>query len=332
MTTTGNSKSWSPLAIVLGLSGAFFVLFLIVAGVVFFSHSGHESSHDSTAGIFGGDAVAVLELNGVINESKTILKKLKHLENESDVKAIVLRLDSPGGAVAPSQEIYQAVKRSKKPIIASMSSVAASGAYYVACGTQKIYANAGTITGSIGVIMEFLNLSKLYDWAKVERYSIKTGKFKDVGAEYRGMTADEKELLQTMVDDVLSQFKQAVSEGRKIPLDKVTQIADGRIFSGSQAKKVGLVDEVGTLQDAIDEAGKLGKIKGTPNVIYPEKYKRNKFLDFVTDNTDDDEETQAAPLDSRAGIAGMLEKLVRTAATPDTSSNAPGIYWLWTGH
>jgi protease-4 len=331
MTTTGNSKSWSPLAIVLGLSGAFFVLFLIVAGVVFFSHSGHESSRESTAGIFGGDAVAVLELNGVINESKTILKKLKHLENEPDVKAIVLRLDSPGGAVAPSQEIYQAVKRSKKPIIASMSSVAASGAYYVACGTQKIYANAGTITGSIGVIMEFLNLSKLYDWAKVERYSIKTGKFKDVGAEYRGMTADEKELLQTMVDDVLLQFKQAVSEGRKLPLDKVTQIADGRIFSGSQAK-AGLVDEVGTLQDAIDEAGKLGKIKGTPNVIYPEKYKRNKFLDLLTDNTDDDEETEAPPMGAQSGVAGMLEKLIRTAATPDTSSTGPGIYWLWTGH
>src|SRR4029077_13140783 len=146
---------------------------------------------------------------------------------DSDVKAIVLRLNSPGGAVAPSQEIYQAVKNYKKPIVASMSSVAASGAYYVACGAKKVYANPGTITGSIGVIMEFANLEKLYEWAKIKRFSIKTGRFKDVGAEYREMTADERALLQNMVDDVLSQFTLAVSEGRNIPLETVKEIADG---------------------------------------------------------------------------------------------------------
>lgn len=338
---TDFKKSWSPLAIVLALSGIFFALFLLVAGIVFFSHGGVRGGrHEAAAGMFGNGSVGVLELNGVISDSKKTIRKLQNFEDESEVKAIVLRLDSPGGAVAPSQEIYQAIKNSKKPVIASMSSVAASGAYYVACAAKKIYANPGTITGSIGVIMEFLNLSKLYDWAKVQRYSIKTGKFKDVGAEYRDMRDDEKALLQAMVDDVLTQFKQAVSDGRKIPFDQVTQIADGRIFSGSQAKKAKLVDELGSLQDAIDDAAKAGGIKGKPNVVYPEKYHHNKILDLITDSgddQDDDSESNVGSAQANSGAAGLpklIDEIVRSVVQTNASSNAgsaPGIYWLWTG-
>ena len=155
-------------------------------------------------------------------------------------------------------------------------------------GPKKIYANPGTITGSIGVIMEFANLSKLYDWAKIQRYSIKTGQFKDIGAEYREMAPDERALLQNMVDDVLVQFKTAVSTGRKLSMEDVTAIADGRIFSGSQAKKAHLVDELGTLDDAINEAGKMAGIKGKPNVVYPSN-KKKRLLDFFMNQNDDDD-------------------------------------------
>ena len=320
-------KGWSPLAIVLGLSAVFFAVFLAVSGL-FFMHKnpGGGSGSTSTAALFGNGSVAVIELNGVITDSKKFLKKLDRFEDDSDVKAIVLRLNSPGGAVAPSQEIYQAVKNYKKPIVASMSSVAASGAYYVACGAKKIYANPGTITGSIGVIMEFANLSKLYDWAKIQRYSIKTGKFKDVGAEYREMTADERALLQNMVDDVLVQFKTAVSTGRKLSMEDVTKIADGRIFSGNQAKKAHLVDELGTLDDAIDEAGKMAGIKGKPNVVYPSS-NHKKLLDFFLDQGKDDDETDSS---SRTSLLGKLFKSVTGQVTEDFSALSPGIYWLWT--
>jgi len=334
-------KGWSPLAIILGLSGLFFFLFLIVSGVMFFSHGGsHGSSGGGAKAIFGNGSVGVIELSGVINDSKTFIHKLERFEDEDDIKAIVIHLNSPGGAVAPSQEIYQAVKKSKKPVIASMSSVAASGAYYVACAAKKIYANPGTITGSIGVIMEFLNLSKLYEWAKVQRYSIKTGKFKDAGAEYRDMTADERALLQGMVDDVLTQFKEAVSTGRKIPIEQVTAIADGRIFSGNQAKKVKLVDELGTLQDAIDDAAKEGGIKGKPNVIYPVKYKRG-FIDIISDagggggDSDDDSQSSigsANALVTSRGWLGVVEQLLHAPTEADTAATNPGIYWLWMGH
>jgi protease-4 len=350
-----DKKKWSPLAIVLTLSAAFFAIFLVVSGILFMT-KGQNSKHGASGsqGLFGNGAVGVIELTGVIMDSKKILKKLERFEDDDDIKAVVMRLDSPGGAVAPSQEIYQAVKNYKKPIISSMGSVAASGAYYVASGTQKIFANPGTITGSIGVIMEFANLSKLYEWAKVQRYSIKTGKFKDAGAEYRDMTAEEKALLQGMVDDVLVQFKTAVSTGRKLTMDQVTAIADGRIFSGNQGKKAKLVDELGTLNDAINEAGKMAGIKGKPTVVYPDKNKKG-LMDFIMDNagqgdSDDSSESQTSSFWSSAsaargtnrGMAGIVTGVIGglVQAVSGSSENlsesvpmmSPGIYWLWTGH
>lgn len=322
-------ESWSPLAIVLGLSAAFFAIFLAVSGGMYMMRSpGAKSGGGGKTSLFGSGDVAVLELSGVITDSKKTIQKLKRFEEDGDIKAIVLRINSPGGAVSPSQEIYQAVRKSKKPVIASMDSVAASGGYYIACAAKKIYANPGTITGSIGVIMEFVNLSKLYDWAKIHRYSIKTGKFKDAGAEYREMNPEEKALFQAMVDDVLSQFKQAVSTGRSIPLKEVDAIADGRIFSGNQAKKVKLVDELGTLDDAVAEAGKLGGIKGKPGVVYPEKH-RQRILDLFLDRDRGDDDAESS--ETRAGVVGELAGLITGKAPADLSILSPGIYWLWTG-
>lgn len=330
-------KTWSPLAILLALSAAFFALFLFVSGGLYLlQHGGKGASSESAAGapFFKKGAVAVVEMNGPIMDSRATLRRLQTAFDSSEVKAVVVRLNSPGGAVAPSQEIYEAVKRAKKPVVASMGSVAASGAFYIAMGAQKVYANPGTITGSIGVIMEFANLAKLYEWAKIKRYVIKTGKFKDAGAEFRDMTEEERALMQGMVDDVLVQFKQAVAEGRKLPMEKVNLIADGRILSGSQAKRLALVDQLGTLQDAIDDAAKLGGIEGKPKVIYPEKRQR-WWLEMLEDGREDSESESRAFVDSARGVVRGLRLLGQLAGGLETpapaSSVAPGIYWLWRG-
>jgi protease-4 len=331
-------KGIGAIWIILLLSAAFFSIFVIVTGVLYMKGSG-GSSKGGSAGLFSSDEVGIIELNGVIMDSKKVLKQLEQFDDEADVKAVVLRLNSPGGAVAPSQEIYQAVKRYKKPLVVSMGSLAASGAFYVACGAKKVFANPGTITGSIGVIMEFINLQKLYEWAKVKRYVIKTGKFKDSGSEYREMRPDEEALLQGMVDDVLTQFRQAVSEGRKIPLEKVVEIADGRIFSGSQAKAAKLVDELGTLQDAIDDVAKQAGIKGHPSIVYPEK-NRTKWLEMLLDgggSGDSDGETSVpAAYSSAGGLVGLLRTVLGAAApgvkstmTDGIAGLAPGLYWIW---
>jgi len=324
----------NPLTLVLVLSGLFFVVFLVISAAVFFSKSSGSAKSTASPGLFGaGGSVGVVELNGVIMDSKKLLRRLERFEEDAEIKGVVLRINSPGGSVAPSQEIYEAVKKYKKPLVVSMASVAASGGYYIACGAKKVYANAGTITGSIGVIMEFMNLEKLYEWAKVKRFSIKTGRFKDAGAEYREMQPEERALLQGMVDDVLTQFKKAVSEGRKLSMEKVSAVADGRIFSGAQAKAAGLVDELGTLQDAIDDVARQAKIKGKANVVYPERNKHKLWQTLLQDAGGEDEGAEQSSL---GGFAALLKSLgigsaPLRAIEQDLSVPAPGIYWLWPG-
>lgn len=328
----------SPLTLVLLLSGAFFAVFMAISVLVFWKGGGAiPRPAGKAASLFKKGQVAIVELNGVIMDSKKTLKKLEKIGEDPEVKAVVVRINSPGGAVAPSQEIYQAVKNFKKPVVASMGSVAASGGYYVASAAKKIYANPGTITGSIGVIMEFVNMEKLYEWAKVKRYSIKTGKFKDAGAEYHEMDPEARALLQGMVDDVLMQFKEAVSNGRKIPMEQLNGLADGRVFSGSQAKAAKLVDELGGIQDAINEAAKLGGIEGKPQVVYPAQPKR-KLLDILMDDQRGGDDASSDAESSLAG-ASLLERLVMNfvgsptqalGARPESTFN-PGIYWLWNG-
>lgn len=320
-------KSLSPLALVLILSAAFFAVFLMISGAMLLYKSPTKTKAGGSASLFSKGSVGVIELNGVIMDSKKILKTLERFEENDEIKAVVLRLNSPGGAVAPSQEIYEAVRSFKKPLIVSMGSVAASGAFYIACGAKKIFSNPGSIVGSIGVIMEFMNLSKLYEWAKVQRYSIKTGKFKDTGAEYRDMNPEERQLLQTMVDDVLLQFKKAVAAGRKLSLEEVTKIADGRIFSGNQAKELKLVDELGTLQDAIDDAARMAKIKGKPTVIYPDRSKSQWFMKLLDDSGRED----SSESETKTGLVGKLMREVLGEGSDGATIMTPGIYWIWGG-
>jgi protease-4 len=324
-------NSWRPLIVLFTISGFFFLVFVISSYVFFTKNFDRGSEGGSSKALFKKQGIALLEINGVIMDSKKALKSIKAFEDNPAVKAMVVRINSPGGAVAPSQEIYQAIKHFPLPKVVSMSSVAASGGYYIAVAGNKIYANPGTITGSIGVIMEFANLEKLYDWAKIKRFVIKTGKFKDSGAEYREMQPEERSLLQGMVDDVLVQFKAAVAEGRKLTPEVVTSLADGRIFSGTQAKAVGLVDELGGIDEAIAAAASLAKIEGKPRII-TEKKKNKGFLELIQDQMrdDDDEDAEsrtsnrfAATLQRVLGLEIGLEK-VRTVLEP-------GMYWIWKG-
>ena len=220
-----------------------------------------------------GDKIAVVDIKGMITSSRDIVEQIDTFKEDNDVKAIILRINSPGGGVGPSQEIYREVLRAKekKKIIASMESVAASGGYYVACASDVIVANPGTITGSIGVVMEFSNVEDLLKKIGLRSYVIKSGKHKDIGSPVREMTPEEKAILQGVIDSVHSQFIRAVAEGRNMEEGKVKQIADGRIFSGEQAKELGLVDRLGGLQDAIEIAAEMVGIKGKPAVIYPKK-------------------------------------------------------------
>lgn len=222
-----------------------------------------------------GEKVAVLPITGLIADSDTTIEHLKKFVKDDSVKAIVIRINSPGGGVGPSQEIYEEVKKAqgKKIVVASMGALAASGGYYIACATQRIYANPGTITGSIGVIMQFINVQDLIGKIGVKGMVVKSGSFKDIGSPVRKMRPEERKLLKSVVDNVHGQFVAAVAEGRKMDLDDVTEIADGRIFSGEQAKGLGLVDELGNLEDAVAGAGKLAKIEGEPRVVTPPKKK-----------------------------------------------------------
>lgn len=221
------------------------------------------------------DRIALIRVEGVILDSQTTVGELKRFSENPSVKAIVIRIDSPGGGVVPSQEIYDAVKRvrskNNKAVIASMGSVAASGGYYIAAATDRIVANPGTLTGSIGVIMETANVEGLLQKIGVAGVVIKSGKYKDIGSPLRKMSAEERGLLQAVMDDVHKQFIEAVAEGRSLELPAAQALADGRIFTGRQAKEAKLVDELGDLEDAIQLAAEVAGIEGEPKVIEPRR-------------------------------------------------------------
>lgn len=222
-----------------------------------------------------GDRIALIRVEGVIMDSQQTIADLRRFSENPAVKAIVLRIDSPGGGVVPSQEIYDEVKRvrakNNKTVIASMGSVAASGGYYIAAATDRIVANPGTLTGSIGVIMETANVEGLLQKIGVEGVVIKSGKYKDVGSPLRKMSEEERGLLQSVMDDVHKQFIEAVAEGRELELPAAQALADGRIFTGRQAKEAKLVDELGDLEDAIQLAADAAGIEGEPKVVEPKR-------------------------------------------------------------
>ncbi|MFI5295692.1 MAG: signal peptide peptidase SppA [Thermodesulfovibrionales bacterium] len=228
--------------------------------------------------------VALVRIEGPILDSKNAVEEIKEFGKDSSIKAIILRIDSPGGAVAPSQEIYSEVKKAaaKKAVVVSMGSIAASGGYYIACPATRIIANPGTLTGSIGVIMEIPNIEGLLTKIGVKTEVIKAGKNKDIGSAFREMKPEERELLQGVMDNVHEQFIKAVAEGRKLKIEDVRAFADGRIFTGEQAVEKGLVNELGTLEDATKIAAKLGGIKEEPEVVI--KKDKVSFFELLRNN------------------------------------------------
>ncbi len=246
------------------LGGLFlFIFFLILLGT-FLLFKGRPSFPS-------GEKVGIVEIKGLISEADEILKHLRNFRKDKSIKAVVIRIDSPGGAVGASQEIYRELKRlaTVKPVVASMGSVAASGGLYIALGAPKILASPGTLTGSIGVMIQIPNVSKLLEKIGIEATVIKSGPYKDTGSLFRPLTKEEKTLLYKTIKDVYEQFVAAISESRKIPPERIRKFADGRVFTGKKAKELGLIDDFGNLEDAVLLAAQMAGIKGSPQVVYP---------------------------------------------------------------
>ncbi|GJL78517.1 MAG: multidrug transporter [Nitrospinaceae bacterium] len=241
-----------------------------------------------TDGVIESDnQIAVVEIQGMITRSREIVQQLRKFQRAPNVKGIILRIDSPGGAVGPSQEIYNAVVKikedGKKKIFASLGSVAASGGYYIASPADEIFANPGTLTGSIGVIMAFSNIQDLISKIGVKPEVIKSGEFKDAGSPVRPISTEERQLLQNLVDDVHLQFVEDVAKGRNLSTEDVKQLADGRVFTGRQAKKLDMVDQLGGLQDAIDLLATQANIVGPPQII--QEKEKVPFIDWLLQST-----------------------------------------------
>jgi protease-4 len=237
-------------------------LFLLAAGS--FGRGGGDGG-----GSLFGPKVAVVELEGLIADTDDLVRELRAHRDNANIKAVVIRINSPGGVVGPTQEVYEALvrlRRAGKPVVASLGAVAASGGYYVAVGADQIYANPGSLTGSIGVIMQLANLDALMKKIGVDYVVVKAGQYKDLGNVARAMTPEERRVLQTLLDDVHGQFIDAVARGRKLDRERVVQFADGRVFSGTQALQLKMVDALGGLEDAINAAATLAKLPTPPNV------------------------------------------------------------------
>lgn len=277
------------------------ILALVIAVVV---ASGRD---DSGHVAIGRGKVGILPIDGEIVESRVTLRELEEFADNDSIKAIVVRINSPGGAVAPSQEIHRELIRVReetgKPVIASLDTVAASGGYYIAVGCQEIVANEGSITGSIGVIAQWFNVEKLVEWAKVSPQTFTSGEMKDAGSPFRPMNDQEKAYYQRIVTQLHGQFVQAVIDGRKgkMSAEQVRGIADGRVFTGQEANDLKLVDEIGGLEDAVRRAAELAGIDGDPAVIYPKKEKPG-LLDLLAE--------------SKTGTPAIVERFLAGKVSP----------------
>jgi protease IV len=273
---------------------SFFVIVIIVVCMsasilgIFYLASGKEGAFNF------GDRIALLEIRGPLLDGNQPSAVLEAYSKQSNIKAVILRIDSPGGGVAAAQEIYREIQRirQKKPVVAYMGNIAASGGYYVASAASKIVANPGTLTGSIGVIMQFSNWEELLKKLGVDITVVKAGQYKDIGSPNRKMTKEEQQLLDHVVQDVHEQFIRDVATGRNLPVEKVRAIADGRIFSGRQAKDLGLVDELGNFKDAVDLTKKMANIKGEVGFTKSEE-KKSPLWEFLL----------------KGAIQGLLEEL-----------------------
>ncbi|MGQ9688149.1 MAG: signal peptide peptidase SppA [Desulfobaccales bacterium] len=226
------------------------------------------------AEIFGfGEKVGVVEITGMLSKSHPTLEELKKFREDRRIRAVVLRINSPGGVVGPAQEIMREVEKTRKvkKVVASFGSIATSGGYYVACAADLIMANPGSATGSIGVVMQLTNAEQLVKKLGLDFFSLKAGALKDMGSPFRPLTPEERAVLQGLLNNIHEQFIADVARNRRLPLEKVRALADGRIFTGQQAKTLGLVDELGNFDDAVERAGRLGGIKGKIQTVVPEK-------------------------------------------------------------
>jgi protease-4 len=263
--------------------GAFLFVVLSLIALLWQTASGPSSSFSSSFSLSSNE-VAVLEVEGIIVDSKEFVDQLKDYGNRGSVRAVVLHLNTPGGGVAASQEMYEAVlkfrAKTHKQVVVSMSSVAASGGYYLAAAADRIFADPGTITGSIGVIAEWFNYGDLLRWAKLQSITFKSGPLKDAGSPTRPLTEEEKVYFQSLINTMYSQFVSAVAAGRKMTVSDVRKLADGRVYTGEEAKSNGLIDELGTLQDAVAAAGRMAGISGEPRIVTPPR-KSVSLLDLL---------------------------------------------------
>ncbi|HET6177679.1 MAG TPA: signal peptide peptidase SppA [Candidatus Sulfotelmatobacter sp.] len=300
-----DGRSRTLLWILIG-GGAFFLFVLAVFSLVYLTL--HAGSTDT--GIAGfGDRIGVVDLDGVILSPQPVVGQLKKFGDDSSIKAIIIHVNSPGGGVAASEEIYREVKRiraeKKKKIVVSIETVGASGAYYVASASDKIYADNGSIVGSIGVIAQWVNYGDLLKWAKLKDVVLKTGEFKDTGNPSRDLTPNEQAYMQSLIDNMFGQFVQAVADGRGMKFDDVKSIANGKVWTGEQAASMKLIDGVGDFETAVSETAKMVGIKGEPTLVRPER-DRKTLMDLLLGDV-----SQFLP-----GREKMLEQQV-------------GFYYLW---
>ncbi|MGV8056488.1 MAG: signal peptide peptidase SppA [Smithellaceae bacterium] len=260
--------------------GMFLLVVLGFVSFLFFYGIGAQSGKAKKFSL--NDKIGVVNVHGVISDSREIIEQLEEFGKDDSIVAVVLRIDSPGGGVAASQEIYDAVVELKKQkkVVASMGSIAASGGLLIACSADKIVANPGTITGSISAIMQFANIEELLKKIGLKASAVKSGKYKDIGSPLREMTQEEKRIIQDLVDDIYNQFVDVIVRDRKIPREKVVSIADGRVFSGRRAKEYGLVDYLGDMGSAAKLASQLAGKDGKYDLIYPRK-KRASIFDYI---------------------------------------------------
>lgn len=270
------AKTNRPITLVLIILGIAILCFGTLMAIVL-------SLSRSTPTLSLSNKIGVIPINGVIKDADAITEQLIAFRDDKQIKAIILRINSPGGGVGPSQEIYSETRRTTKTkkVVASLGSVAASGGYYVASAADSVVANPGTLTGSIGVLMEFVRFEELLKKIGVEMQVIKSGEFKDIGSPNRKMTKEEREILTRLIKDIRNQFVTAVSQGRNMPEEKVLELADGRVFSGREAKRLGLVDSLGNFQDAVNVAKRMAHIRGKVKLVYPVKKRRSLLWDLL---------------------------------------------------
>jgi protease-4 len=268
--------------IIIATLGFFFFIAVILLAVTALSGEGGWTG-------LGGDRIAVIYIEGVIFDSRTTVEQMKMYADDERVKAMLIRIDSPGGGVAASQEIYDQVRwlreEKRKKVIVSMGSVAASGGYYIACPADYILANPGTVTGSIGVIAEWVNYASLLKWAQMQPEVIKSGEMKDAGSPTRELTPKEREYLQGIINQMYQQFVNAVAAGRAdkgLSRERILQLADGRVYTGEEAVREKLIDELGSFEAALRRTAEIAGIRGEPQIVTPPRPRRGSLLDLLT--------------------------------------------------